>query len=80
MVEHDAGGPGMSESALDFPAGLAKPALRALHAAGYTSLDQLVTVTEADVRRLHGMGPKAIESLRAALEARGKSFAGARSG
>jgi len=59
----------------DFPPGVGKPALRALEAAGYTRLDQLTTVKEADLLKLHGMGPKALGILRGALEARGKSFA-----
>jgi len=60
----------------DFPAGLSQPALRALAGAGYMRLDQLATVREADVLRLHGMGPKAIDLLRRALAAKGLSFAG----
>ena len=60
----------------DFPAGLSQPALRALSAAGYTRLDQLTKVKEADLLKLHGMGPKAISLLRSALEADGRSFAG----
>ena len=59
----------------DFPTGLAQPALRALKAAGFTGLDQLTTIKEADLRQLHGMGPKAIELIRGALGAEGKSFA-----
>ena len=59
----------------DFPAGLAQPALRALAGAGYTRLDQVARVTEADPLKLHGMGPKAIRLLRAALKSQGKSFA-----
>jgi len=59
----------------DFPAGLAQPALRALSAAGYTRLAQLTNVKEADLLKLHGMGPKAIELLRSALEADGRPFA-----
>ena len=59
------------EPGYDLPAGLARPALRALIAAGYTRLDQLTTVKEADLLKLHGMGPKAIGLLRSALEARG---------
>jgi DNA-binding transcriptional regulator YiaG len=59
----------------DFPPGLAQPALRALDAAGYTRLEQLTTVTEAELRGMHGMGPKAIEQLRQALAVRGQSFA-----
>jgi pimeloyl-ACP methyl ester carboxylesterase len=57
------------------PAGLAQPAQRALAAAGYTSLEQLAQVTEADLGRMHGMGAKAIRLLREALAAAGLSFA-----
>ena len=60
----------------DFPAGVGKPALRALTAAGYTRLEQLATVKEDDLLKLHGVGPKAIRVLRVALETRGLSFAG----
>ncbi len=59
----------------DLPAGLGKPALRALIAAGYTRLDQFTTVKEADLLKLHGMGPKAIGLIRSALDAKGQSFA-----
>jgi len=58
-----------------FPAGLSQPALRALRAGGYTRLDQLTKVTEADLLKLHGMGPKGIRLLRSALKAGGRSFA-----
>lgn len=60
----------------DFPAGLSKPAQRALAAAGYTRLEQLAAVSEADLLKLHGMGPKALGQLRQALAAKGMSFAG----
>ncbi len=60
----------------DFPAGLASPARRALAAAGYVRLEQLAGASEAELLKLHGMGPKAIEQLRRALEARGLDFAG----
>ena len=53
---------------------LAAPARRALSAAGYTRLDQLAQVSEADLKKLHGMGPTAITALREALHARGLSF------
>lgn len=59
----------------DLPAGLAQPTIRALHGAGYTRLEQLTQVTEADLLKLHGMGPKAIDPLRRALKARGLAFA-----
>ena len=58
-----------------FPKGLSQPALRALLGAGITSLDQLAVITEANLQKLHGMGPKAIDLLRTALETRGQSFA-----
>lgn len=32
-------------------------------------------VKEADLQRLHGMGPKAIGLIRSALNAKGQSFA-----
>jgi hypothetical protein len=59
----------------DWPPGLAAPARRALLGAGYTRLDQLAGVSEAELLRLHGMGPKALDQLRRALAARGLAFA-----
>ncbi|MCB0125814.1 MAG: hypothetical protein KDE58_26345, partial [Caldilineaceae bacterium] len=52
------------------------PALRALNSAGYHSLEELVKVREADLAKLHGMGPKALGILRDALAAKGLAFAG----
>jgi hypothetical protein len=62
----------MTES--NFPP-LGKPAQRALAGAGYLRLEQLTKISEADVLRLHGMGPKALDRLRRALAARGQRFA-----
>jgi predicted flap endonuclease-1-like 5' DNA nuclease len=45
------------------------PATRALNNAGYTHLEQLANVSEAELLKLHGMGPKAIRILRETLEA-----------
>jgi hypothetical protein len=53
---------------------LAAPARRALLAAGYTRLEQLTEVSEAEVMELHGMGPNALRVLRDALQERGLSF------
>ena len=50
------------------------PAQRALTAAGITKLEQLTTVTEAELLQLHGMGPKALRILRETLKERGLSF------
>lgn len=57
----------------DFPK-TSNPARSALHAAGYTRLEQLTQVTEAELLKLHGMGPKAIRILREALAERGLTF------
>ncbi len=54
-----------------FPRGLGAPALRALAAAGLTSLEQVATVTESGLLRMHGMGPKAVRILRDAVRLRG---------
>jgi hypothetical protein len=55
------------------------PAQRALTAAGYHRLEQLTQVSEAELLRLHGMGPKAIGILRQALQEKGLAFASTKS-
>ncbi len=50
------------------------PARRALEHAGYTSLEQLPSLSEEELLKLHGVGPKAVDILRAALAERGLSF------
>ena len=57
-----------------FPPGVGGPALRALSAAGIRTLADLTRWTEADLAKLHGMGPKALGALRGALESSGRSF------
>lgn len=59
----------------DLPAGISAPARRALAAAGYDRLEQLTKATEAELLKLHGMGPKALAALREALARRGWTFA-----
>lgn len=63
----------MREDDVGFPK-LSAPARRALSGAGYTRLDQLTQVSESELSKLHGLGPTAIEALRAALDERGLSF------
>jgi hypothetical protein len=58
----------------DLPHGIGRPARGALREAGYTELQQLAGVPAADLLRLHGVGPRAIAVLRAALEERGLSL------
>lgn len=57
-----------------FPSGVARPALRALFAEHLTTLEHLTRVSEEELASLHGMGPKAISLLRAALVAKGLNF------
>jgi hypothetical protein len=65
---------GSNQPESDFPK-LSAPALRALNGAGYTRLEQLTKVTEAELMKLHGFGPNALGKLRHALVERGLSFA-----
>lgn len=48
--------------------------MRALTAAGLTSLAKLSKAKEADVAALHGMGPNALGKLKDAMKAAGLSF------
>lgn len=56
------------------PPAIGRPATRALHEAGFTDLGRLDGVPAADLLRLHGVGPKAVAVLRAALAERGLSL------
>ncbi|KQX64889.1 DNA-directed RNA polymerase subunit alpha C-terminal domain-containing protein [Paenibacillus sp. Root444D2] len=53
---------------------LSNPARRALANAGYLRLEQFTKLTEAEILKLHGMGPKALDQIRQALAAKGQSF------
>ncbi|MBZ0284313.1 MAG: DNA-binding protein [Anaerolineae bacterium] len=66
---------GQNQQESDLPPKLAKPAQRALAQAGYSRLEQLTQVTEAEIKQLHGIGPNALDQLRRALTAKGLSFA-----
>jgi len=57
-----------------FPKGIGAPATRALTGAGYTKLNQLAGVPVGELKRLHGMGPKALRLLQEALEEQGLSL------
>jgi DNA-directed RNA polymerase alpha subunit len=61
----------------DFPPSIGQPATRALEVAGYNELAQLTKVTEAELLKLHGLGPRALGILRETLAAKGLSFASA---
>jgi len=57
-----------------FLAMLAAPARRAMEREGITTLEQLSTYGEADILKLHGMGPSSLPKLRSALAAKGLAF------
>ncbi|MBW7458099.1 DNA-binding protein [Paenibacillus sepulcri] len=59
----------------DLPTGIGKPAQRALAGAGYFRLEKFTMISEAEVLKLHGMGPKALDIIRQELAAKGLSFA-----
>ena len=56
------------------PRNIGAPATRALTAAGYTDLSQLADVPAAELKKLHGVGPKALRLLQEALEQQGLSL------
>lgn len=49
------------------PTTIGKPALRALAAAGLTTLRDVAVYSDAELLAMHGVGPKAVRLLRAAL-------------
>ena len=59
----------------DLPAGLSQPALRALAGADIRHLVELSKFSEAEIRHLHGIGPNALEKLRAAMAEKNLNFA-----
>jgi DNA-directed RNA polymerase alpha subunit len=63
-----------ADSTRDFPKHSA-PAQRALVNANIQNLQQLSKFTETEIKKLHGIGPNAINELRKALGKKGLSFA-----
>jgi predicted flap endonuclease-1-like 5' DNA nuclease len=64
----------MTPSDTGLPRAIGAPATRALTAAGYTQLGQLANVPASELKKLHGVGPKTLKVLQAALEERGMSL------
>jgi DNA repair protein RadC len=58
----------MKTPEVDLPKDIGAPATRALVAAGYTRLAQLADVPIAELKQLHGVGPRALTRLQEALE------------
>ena len=57
------------------PEGLGSPARRALAAAEIESLEDLTRISETELLKLHGMGPKAFGVLSVSMKLEGLSFA-----
>ena len=64
----------MTEADPGLPRNIGAPATRALTAAGYTRLGQLAGVPAAELGKLHGVGPRALQLLQEALEQHGMSL------
>lgn len=58
----------------DLPVSIGRPAARALATAGLTTLDRVATRTEDELLALHGIGPRAIRILTAALAEKGMAL------
>lgn len=65
----------MAQQESSLPNNLSAPAKRVLDGAGYPRLEQFAHVSEAELKKLHGIGPKSIRQLRQALVDVGLSFA-----
>ena len=65
----------LNSSENDLPVGIGKPASRALEAAGIKKLSDFTLVSEEELLKLHGMGPKAVRIIASALEEQGLQFA-----
>lgn len=58
----------------NFPKDVAAPARRALASVGVERLEDLRSKDRAELAKLHGMGPKALNALSEALAERGWDF------
>lgn len=54
-----------------FPKGTGRPASRAFYSAGFRSIHDLAGRSESELAALHGVGPKALDVVKAALEHEG---------
>jgi hypothetical protein len=66
------------QSAMPEPVpGLAKPAQRALLAAGITEIAHFAKIAESQLAGLHGMGPNALDKIKTFLKKHGVILSGA---
>lgn len=54
----------MNSHSNQLPEKISKPAMRALLAAGITTLQQAAKLSDEELLKLHGVGPKAVRILR----------------
>jgi predicted flap endonuclease-1-like 5' DNA nuclease len=73
MTTHEPNGSAQTE----FPRSIGRVADRELALHGHTRYDHLAAVTEKQLLKIHGVGPKAVAILREELTGRGLSFASA---
>ena len=64
----------LRDSGEHFIPSLSAPAKRALEGAGITSIRELARCREADVMKLHGMGPASLPRMKDALRTAGLKF------
>ena len=67
---------GVKPAGCDLPDGIGGPATHALLGAGVTTLAQVATHSRAELRALHGVGPKAVRILAESLTENDLSFRG----
>ncbi|MCH7230307.1 hypothetical protein L0U85_05470 [Glycomyces sp. L485] len=58
----------------DLPAGIGRPATRALRGAGLATLDLVAAKSEAELLELHSVGPKTVRILKQALAEQERSL------
>lgn len=61
----------MTAEESELPRAMGNPARSALALVGYTRLEQLAGASEAELLKLHGVGPRSMRILRETLEAQG---------
>jgi len=64
----------MTDQSVSLAKGIGAPATRALVGAGYTKSTQLAGASSAELKALHGMGPRALRLIQEALEEEGLSL------
>ena len=60
----------------EWPKGMGAPARNALEALGVMSLDDVTRFSEKELLAIHGVGPKAVRVIAAALHEQGKALRG----